>query len=346
MTRHSKSNDVNIKEIARLTGVSISTISRATNPELRGLVAAETLEKIERVVLKRKYVPNAAAKNLRSTKTKTVGFLMPHITHIFMSDFYAPILAGASNALMDSDYRLKIIALKPHETKWDGYNFNAMEGVDGMVVCYWPTFFTKNFSLNIPTVSICDPLEKARTHFVSSDNLRGGELAARCLYEKGHERIAILTGLDWSTDSQLRVQGFRKFMREFGTAVPQEMILKANFEEADAARVVEKLWLEKHKITAFFCVNDNMAAGVMRKLKQLGVRVPQDVSVVGYDNQRLSQYTDPPLTTVHVPLIEMGETAAKTLLTFLSGRYEGRFYGQTTLLPVSLIERKSVQDAK
>jgi DNA-binding LacI/PurR family transcriptional regulator len=335
--------DITIKGIAKRAGVSIATVSRAINPETRALVAPETLEKIQSVVRKQKYTPNLAAKNLRSTKTKTIGLLMPHIKELFISDFYMPICAGASTALLGTDYRLKPIALDPQNPKWDGYHFHAMEGVDGVVASYWQSFFTKKLSLDVPCVGVCDPVEGVKAHIISSDNLRGGETAARYLYEKGHERIAILAGFEFSTDSRLRIEGFRKFMRSVGTAIPQEMVFTANFEESEAARLVEKIWLEKHKITAFFCVNDNMACGVMRKLKQLRVRVPEDVSVMGYDDQRLAQYTDPPLTTVHVPLMEMGELAANKLIAYLKGEYHGKFIGGSTLLPVSLIERKSVK---
>ena len=332
-----------ILDIARRAGVSIATISRAINPDTRHKVADETLDRIDQVVERFGYTPNLAARHMRSTQFKTIGLLIPHIENVFLSDYYAKVFSGFSNALMHSDYRFKIVALRPYVRKWDKYPFRTAEGIDGLVVDYWPTFFTKKFDVDLPCVIITDPDPDVKAHFVSADNVAGGEMAARLLYDHGHERIAILRGHTWSTDSDLRIKGFRRFMSKVGTAVPQEMIFTADYEEDRAAKVVERLFLEHKNITAIFCCNDNMAYGAIKKMKQLGMRCPEDVSVIGFDDESRAASSDPPLTTVRVHTQELGRMGAEKMVDFLRGKINKQdFYGQETTLPVSLVERKSV----
>ena len=341
-----KADRPTIRDIAKKANVSIATISRAINPETRSRVAKETLDSIDALVRKYHFAPNLAAKNLRAVKCKTIGILVPHIPNLFISDYWSKIISGVSNALMDSDYRFKVVAFKPYIQKWDGYRFQSAEGVDGLIVGYWPTFFSKKLDVDVPCVIISDPDESVRAHFVCVDNSQGAELAARHLYEKGHERIAVLTGLDWSMDSAERVRAFRNFFHKVGTAIPLDMVFKANYEEDEASKVVEKLVLEKKKVTAFFCCNDNMAFGVLRKLKQLGISCPGKVSVVGFDDDSRAPHFDPHLTTVRVPTQDLGRVAAEKLVEFLKGNYAGKFFHQRTVLPVSLIERRSVAVAR
>ncbi len=333
--------------MAKKAGVSVATISRAINPETREMVAPDTLSNIDDLVQRHHYVPNLAAKHLRSVRCKTVGILLPHIPNIFLSEYYSKILAGVSNSLIDSDFRFKLVALKPYTNKWDGYSFQSAEGVDGLIVTYWPTFFSSKFAVDVPCVVVSDPDERIRAHFVACDNIRGGELAAEHLYRHGHERIAILTGQDWSTDSHLRVKGFKALMKRMGTAVPNEMIFRANYEEDQAAKIVEQLMLEKRKITAFFCCNDGMAVGVLQKLKQLGISCPKRISVIGFDDEGRAWHTDPPLTTVRSPIYDLGRVAGDILVRFLKeGSKSDDFFHKQTVLPVSLIERKSVAAAR
>ncbi|MBI2094759.1 MAG: LacI family DNA-binding transcriptional regulator [Candidatus Omnitrophica bacterium] len=338
-------NQATITDVARMADVSIATVSRALDEETRKLVAPETLNRIETVVRKCGYTPNLAARNMRARKLKTIGILLPHVPNVFVSDYYSKIFSGVSNALLDSDYRFKLIAFKRFSEKLDGHQFRSADGVDGLIVTDWPIFFSlkKVFEkVDVPCVIVGDPEEGVRAHFVCGDNLRGGELAAKYLYENGHERIAVLSGLSWSTDSRLRIEGFKRFFRRVGTAIPNEMIFQANYEEEDAARIVERLVLEKKKVTAIFCCNDNMAIGAIHKLKQLGVRCPGKISVVGYDDEARGQHLQPALTTVHVGTQELGQAAITKLLEFLKEGKKDKFYGERTVLPVSLIERQSV----
>lgn len=345
MAMKPKRQNLTIHDIAKEANVSVATVSRAMNPDTQAMVATETREQIIALAQRVNYVPNLAARNLRATSTKTIGFIIPHVPNVFISDYHSKIFAGVSNALIDSDYRLKLLALKPYVSQLDRHPFKTAEGIDGVIVDCWPWYFSKKASPDVPCVIINDPDESVKAHFVCADNIKGGEIAAQHLYENGHERIAVLTGHDWSTDSSLRLKGFKRFMSKVGTAVPQEMIFQANYEEADAAKVAEQIFLEKKKVTAFFCCNDNMALGVIRKLKQLGIKCPEEVSVIGFDDDARSQFSHPTLTTIRMHTSEIGKTAVDILISFLRGAYQGKFFHSETIVPVSLVERKSVGPA-
>lgn len=340
--KHAKK--IGIVEIAKKAQVSTATVSRALNPETRRLVAEQTCQKIDTLVARYSYAPNLAARNMRATHSHTLGILMPHIPNVFVSDYYSKLFSGISNELIDSGYRFKMVALKPNDQKWDRYPFKAAEGVDGLIVTYWPTFFSPNCHIDVPSVFIGDPEPRVRAHFVCTDNIRGGELAAELLHKKGHRKIAILTGHTWSTDSQERVKGFKHFMSQHKVEIAPEMIVRANYEEEDAARAVEKMLKENKKFTALFCCNDNMAMGALQALKRAGVPCPGEVSVIGFDDESRARYTQPALTTIQTPVHEIGRTAVRILLGHLAGEKlaESSFVQGVTLIPVMLVERDSV----
>jgi DNA-binding LacI/PurR family transcriptional regulator len=169
-------------------------------------------------------------------------------------------------------------------------------------------------------------------------------LAAECLYHNGHKNVMVLTGRADSEDSRLREKEFKKFYADKGIVIPDSRTLSANFEEEDAYRLTAGIDFKKEKVTAVFCCNDNMALGVLRRLKEAGLSCPGDVSVVGYDDIYRARHAQPALTTVQAPISELGDRAVRILLEFLRGEYKGIFYQDRTVLPVSLIQRASVRN--
>ncbi len=339
---------MNIYEIAKKAKVSIATISRAVNPDTRNKVSPRTLAKIDALVRRYQYAPDLAAKNLSNHTYKTIGVILPHREGIFFSDYYSSILSGVADFLLESDHFFKMIMLR-RDTKWDTHNFKATEGVDGLIITHWPNFFSTKFvleKLGVPCVVINDPEKDVHVPFVSGANFLGGQLAAKHLYNNGHRKIAVITGPDWSGDSRLRVEGFCSFLKEAGLTLDPRFILCANYEEDTAGKVVETFLTKKLPVTAFFCCNDNMAFGTIKKIRAMGLDCPKDISVVGFDDDKRAEYFDPPLTTVHVPVYEIAKEATKNLLHRLKEKNNQKlFYGET-LLPVSLIERQSVRKIK
>lgn len=335
-----------IYEIAKRAGVSIATISRAINPETRSKVSPETLKHVEDLIAKCHYTPNFSAKFLTKQSYKTIGVIIPHLEGIFFSDYYSKILSGVSDGLMNTGYILKLILFKVGMPKYDYYNFRAGEGIDGLIVTQWPMYFSGKKileGLKLPTIFITDPLESTQANFISADNRMGGEIAARYLYSKGHRKIIVVTGPQWSSDSQLRLKGFMDYMKKKGLHSDPSMILCGNYQKKKASEVVGEYLNKKTKATAIFCLNDFMALGVLDRLNKLGFSCPKDFSVMGYDDERGSRYANPPLTTIHMPFYEIAREAATQMTNYLdSNKSDKNVNMPKPLVSVGLVERHSV----
>jgi DNA-binding LacI/PurR family transcriptional regulator len=336
-----------IYEIAKKANVSIATISRAINPETRTKVKPETLETIDALVRKCGYTPNLAAKSLSKTRFQTVGVLFPQHAGIFLENYYVQVLAGISDALIDTAFHLRMVMLKCVESKYDQYNFKLGEGIDGLIVTHWHAFFRDKTSLEklgIPVVVISDPERSVRVHFVSGDHVQGGRLAAEYLFGRGHRKIGLLTGPRDSMDGRLRVQGFSRFFKERGIEILPQHIASGDFQEEKARDAVQRLFARgRPDITAIFCCNDNMAYGAIRKLWELGFSCPKDISVVGYDDDKMAADFDPSLTTIHVPLYELAVQGSRQLVQFLDKKIAKKDFYTHALVPVQLVIRKSVR---
>lgn len=341
-----KKEKFTVYDMAKKAGVSIATISRAVNPATRSRVATKTLERIDRLVEKYQYTPNLAARNLSQTSFNTIGVVLPHFSGLFLTHFYSQILAGVADTLLETSLRFKTILLQPRKTKWDRYPFQFAEGVDGLVVPQWPQFFSnKNIigKLRIPCVVIGEASTKLNAYSVSCDHTRGGELAAEYLYSCGHRKMAVLAGPKGSSDLGLRLKGFKEGLRKKGIKLDPGCLIHANFEEYPAAKEVERLIQQKPNLTAIFCLNDALALGAIKKLRQLGVSCPQKISVAGFDDDAASALSDPPLTTIRQPIYEMAREAARILIENLKQKKSPKNRFQHAVFPVALITRNSVK---
>lgn len=336
-----------IYQIAKKLGISPSTVSRAVNPETRGKVAAATLAQVDRWVKKSGYTPNLAARQLRRASYETIGLVMPHFEGLFSHEYYTAILSGVSDAILHSHYRFKLILLKQGRTDWQ--NLKACEGVDGLVIVYCPLFHADKKSLSgirIPSVVINDFEEKIKAHFVCGDNFMGGKLAAEYLQAKGHRNVALVTDTGLSSDFRLRADSFRAAFARKGSGARIFTVHSDSNDEPEASTAVEAFLQTQKPVTAFFCVGDRMAFGTIRTLRRLGIRCPQDVSVLGYDDNPRAEAFDPPLTTIRVPLPGMAKEAVRRLVGYLKDGSRQNFYYQKTVLPVSLVERASVKGVR
>ena len=334
-----------IYEIAEKAGVSIATISRAVNPETQHKVAPETLRKINTLVQKCCYTPNLAARHLSKTAYKTIGVLFPHHTGILVSDYYSQILSGVADHLLTSDYRMKMILLKPEKPKWDRYDFKNGEGVDGLILTYWRTFFSDRSvfeRLRIPCVVINNVEEDIRARFAAGDHFQGGWMAAEYLYSHGHRNIAVLSGVYGARDAKVRLNGFRSYLKTKGVSLDSNSIFDVNFEEEKAYEFSKKLLLTRSNLTAIFCMNDPQAFGVLKRLREMGIPCPGRISVMGYDDDHRSEHTEPPLTTIRVPVYQLAKQAAQDLIQYLQDKNSINFF-KPCLLPVTLVERESVR---
>ncbi len=341
-----------IYEIAKKSGVSIATISRAVNPETQHKVAAQTLGKIERLIAQHNYTPNRAASQLTRARYMTVGVLIPHHAGILLEPYYSKILCGVADALLDTDYKMKIVMLKCQKPKWDKYNFQIGEGIDALIVTHWHAFFSGGSSLEnmkIPCVVLNDVENGVKAHFIAGDHYQGGRMVADYLFNEGHRRFAVMTGPKGSSDSHMRLKGFRDGLSKKRIKLEPHQIMCGEFQEQKAADITEDLLQANPKATALFCLNDGMALGVLRRLKELKVDCPKKISVVGYDNDSRGELSLPALSSVQVPLYGMAHAAAKQLAEYLvnaeSKKSKNSLAGRI-LLPVELVKRKSVRQVR
>ena len=338
---------INIKEIAKKARVSVATISRASNPETRQKVAAKTLKRIDTLIEKYGYTPNLAAKNLRQVTTKTIGVILPYLPGIFYSSYYIHILSGIADSLLDTEYQFKMLLLKEEKRQWDQYDFESGERVDGLIITHWFKFFSRKAVLekmNIPIVIINDFDKTVKTQFFYADHFQGGYKVAEYLHAMGHRRIAVVLGPHWSHDSRHRLEGCKAFLASVGISLAPDLIFSADYHEQTAYARAEELLKKKSRFTAIFCCNDQMAFGVIRKMEELGISCPKDISVVGYDDETRSASFRPPLTTVQVPVYDLARQGTQCLINYLRLPADSAkpLVGQT-ILPVALVERQSVK---
>jgi LacI family transcriptional regulator len=332
---------INIRKLAKLAGVSTATISRATNPQFVHKVAPQTLERINTLIKEHGYTPNIAAKNLSQPKTKIIGVLLPYTENIFQSSYYSKLLSGVANHLFNTDYSLKLILLREGR-KWDSYNFQIGEGVEGVVLTQWFRFFSdKNVfnRMDMPCVAVNDFEEGVNIHFVCEDSDLGGKLAAGHLYDYNHRNVGVVTGPDWSRDSIARLKGFKDF---FDSKQIKISIAQGHFDFIEPTReAVDNLL--KNKVTAIFCCNDNMAYMTIDYLKERGLSCPQDISVVGYDDDFRAALFTPPVTTICMPVEAMARRAAQSLLNHLAYPVQDKDFIGLELTPVTLMLRATTR---
>ena len=200
--------------------------------------------------------------NASRDASHTLGVVLPHRAQL-SSHYYSQVFKGVSDVVRQARvHRFKLITLRPTASRWDRYDFKTREGVDGLIVTQWRTFFSNPavlHRLGIPCAVISHRDARLRAHCASADDERGGRLAARYLYQRGHWRIAIVTGPPHALDSRLRVRGFLGYLQRVGVSV----------------------LLRKHgrSISAIFCCNDNMAFGVLRASRRAGLSCPDDLAM-------------------------------------------------------------------
>jgi LacI family transcriptional regulator/LacI family repressor for deo operon, udp, cdd, tsx, nupC, and nupG len=307
---------VSIKDIARAAKVSHSTVSRALRNS--PLVNAETRALVHKIAAQQGYTVSAAARSLVTRRTNTIGVVVTSIANPFAGE----IVAGIEEAALAREYSVLLATsgLDParemravqglHEQRVDGILVNSSR----VGRLYLPLLT----EWNVPIVLINNEQPGEFSHSVSIDNLRAGRDATRHLVELGHRRIGYLGnqfGLQADTD---RFGGYRQVVEEANIGFQPELVVHGDGLPEGGMRAAERLLSLPERPTAIFCFNDMQAFGVLRAAREHGLRVPDDLSVVGLDDLYLSSFTDPPLTTVQQPKRLMGRMATEILLDMLA----------------------------
>lgn len=337
----SSTRATSIRQVARQAGVSIATVSRAlTTPDK---VSQKTLKKVLAQVERSRYKPNLLARNFRSKRAYSVVVLVPNIAN----PFFAEIIRGIEQVAQQHGYAVLLGDTEGREDR-EAYYVGLVETrqADGLIQLH-PRLPKAargaNGALEIPLVNACEYIEDAPCPRVGIDNVAAAREMTAYLLGLGHRRIGVILGPDSSPLTSDRLRGYKLALRSAKIPADETLVAQGDFTMRSGSLAAEQLIKAAQPPTAIFCFNDEMALGAIRHLKSTGRSVPQDVSVVGFDDIEFASFCDPPLTTIEQPTREIGNKAMSLLFDMLNG---GK--GELTMhtLPIKLIVRDSAAPPK
>jgi LacI family transcriptional regulator len=306
-----------INDIARLAGVSKATVSRVLNQN--PTVDAELSERVRRIVEEYGFVPNVTARGLAGGRTRLIGVLAPPLTWPAVPE----IMRGVAEYIEDTLYEVVLYSINFERDHADVLDrILALRMVSGLLAIL-PGKLARHLidqsNHGLPLVMIDDQEEPANIPWVGIDNRSSAYMATHYLLELGHRRIAHVLGPKGYYCVMERYQGFCQALHGAELAPDPALVLQGEFDVASGRECAALLFSRDRQDwpTAIFAGNDQMAYGILEVAEQWGVRVPEDVAIVGFDDNLLSAYMRPPLTTVRQPFIEMGRIAGEILLTMI-----------------------------
>ncbi len=322
-----------IKDVAHELGMSVATVSRAlSRPEL---LRAETRERVMSVVDRLGYRPNVLARGLRRGKARAIFLLVPNL-----SPFFLEIFAGAEDVARQADFELLLGNSNGDPEREEACFDQVLSGrADGIILLTGlaPAAYAPGKRPLPPLVTVLERLPGRAVPVIRTDHRVGAAEATRHLIELGHRRIAHIAGSKRAPSTAHRLAGFRDALESAGLPFLQDLLYPGDFTMKSGAAGIERLMGLDEPPTAVLCGNDEMAFGAIRMLHKLGLSVPKDSSVVGFDDQNMAAFYNPPLTTVHIPRHELGRRAALELIDQL----EGRDVAHEVVLPTRLVIRES-----
>jgi LacI family transcriptional regulator len=327
--------NVTLELIAREAGVSPSTVSRILNGTAR--VSDQKREAVERTIERFNFQPNLTARSLAMGQTHTIGVL----TQFMDSPFYGETMRGIEDALAETPYSPLFVSghwnLKTEQARMRLLNARRVDGVivltgllsDEQLIGY---------AQRMPVVVTGRRLAAPRLASLDVDNFKGAHDATRHLVELGHRRIVCIAGPADHMDAAERLRGYRQALEDAGLPFSPELVVLSNFQETGGMLAINQLLEARADFTAVFATNDQMAYGARLALYRRGVRVPDDISLVGFDDLPSSTYSMPPLTTVRQPVYEIGRLAARAMLKLLAGEP-----ADVAAPPLELVVRESTR---
>jgi DNA-binding LacI/PurR family transcriptional regulator len=330
-----------IYDVARLAGVSTATVSRALNGT--GQIAPATREAIAAAVAQLGYAPNTIARSLVTKSTQTIALLLPDISN----PFYAALVSGIQQSALSRGHTMLLCTTEGDPEREEQYlellRAKRVDGalVDGLVLP--PDRIARFVRDGFPIVCLDRDIDSASIPVVQVDNRLGGRLATEHLLSLGHTRIAHVTGAPALRISEDRLAGYRDALEAAGVAADPALVAEGRFTEEGGYDATRALVATDVAFTAVFAANDLTAIGVVTALAGSGLRVPDDVSVVGFDDLRLAAFVPPPLTTIRQPAGEIAQRATELLLDLTHGK---RVRRTRHLLEPKLVVRASTAPPK
>lgn len=330
---------VTLRDVARKAGVSHQTVSRVINNSTR--VAPETRERVEAAIAELGYHPNEIARSMARGHSNTIACILPNLTDYT----FASIMEGAEKVARKAGFYL-LTASASDETIFSDLVKDLTAGwqIGGLMVAN--PFIDGRFRHipeNLPVVLMGACPRNMQACSISLDDETGGKMAVQHLLALGHRRIAMVTGPMIEECSNDRLAGYKTALDEAGIAFDSTLVVEGDWSATSGDQAVTH-WRENGiPFTALFAQNDRMAIGAMRSMRQAGLRIPDDVSVIGFDDIPLASYFDPPLTTMRQDLEYIGGEAAKLLLSVI---VENKSATQNCQIPAELVVRSSTSPCR
>jgi LacI family repressor for deo operon, udp, cdd, tsx, nupC, and nupG len=304
-----------IRDMSAALGLSVATISRVlARPEM---VRPETRERVLKAVKEMGYRPNALAQALARNETRLVFFVIP-----VLSPFFLEVMDGVEMAAQEEGYSVVLANARrdPQRTKLF-YDQVVAQRADGILLTtgHLPDALALPSATWPPTVVVAEPLNDPRAIMVCIDHAEAVATAVAHLVKLGHKRIAHITGPSRALSVRERRRGFNQAMADAGLRVPPEWVVEGLFDPESGEAAIAQLCKGRMKPTAVFADNDELAVGAIRGAHRHGLKVPEDLSVIGLDNQRFLEVFEPGLTTIDIPRFEMGYQAMKRLVRCMAG---------------------------
>lgn len=343
-----------IKEIAKACNVSIATVSNILNGKPGASEATRSL--VLKTVEKMDYTPNYVAKNLKMKNTRSIGVIAEDMTIFSIPD----IIDGITEYCQEIDYQILLTNMRlfkkyndVYYSKEDYYGLVKQEirklmakQVEGIIYVTAHERIMRCIpdNLPIPAVMAYGYTQSGKVPSVVVDDEHGAYEAVQYLIGQGHRRIGVITGKSDSLHMQARLVGYQKALRDNGLLYEPELVYYGDWNRETGYKGAGVLF--ERKVTAIFCMNDIMAGGVYDWADEMKKKIPEEISVVGYDNRELSSYYKPPLTTITLPLHDIGYRAAEVMIEMLDGKISSQKEELVYQMPCHRLVRKSVQELK
>lgn len=342
-----KRKNITIYDIAREAGVSPATVSRVLTGN--ATVRPETKKKIIKVIDKYNFRPSSLARSLLYKQTQMIGFVLPDINHPFFSTLvltsethalrrgYTSFLCNSMNdTQMESEYLQNLLDKQVDGIIFLGGRINALEPSEKIIN------EMQEVVNRVPTVFINGEMPGVDAHIVHTDEKQGIHDLVQHLVEQGHTKIGLIGGYPGISSTELKREAFTKALEEFSLDVKEEWMIQGGFSIESGEENVEDLFELDQKPTALICINDFVAVGVVKQLNKKGFKVPEDFSVVGFDDIYLAQHFPPGITTISQNYDALGEKAIDVLVNLIDGKKTAR----ETVIPTELVVRNSTRNVK
>ena len=308
-----------IQDVARAAGVSVATVSRVLNNS--GSVAKGTRDAVLEAIRRLNYRPNLLGRNLRRTETRLVLVLLPTIAN----PFYSRIVKGMEDVAIKNGYNIMLCNTDSNAERERVYLELLKNKLADGVIFMAPELGGEELSAlgrDFPVVQCCEYKEDARVHHVKIDNFEAAEKAANHLISLGHKRIGMISSDNKFLSTRQREQGFRAALEAAGIEYDGQLAANGDYSFKSGRRAALNLLALKSRPMAIFAISDVMAIGVLRAAREKGLKVPDDLAVMGFDNINFSSMCNPLLTTISQPKYDLGCMAMKLLLRDIRGELD------------------------